>query len=71
MSQEKICGIYKITNLKNHKIYIGSSNNIMRRWYEHLRDLKNQKHCNSHLQNAWNKYGENNFLFEIIEIVEN
>lgn len=33
--------------------------------------MKNNKHYNPYLQNAWNKYGEENFVFEIIEIVEN
>ena len=32
-------GIYKITNLKNGKFYIGSSKNIDRRWWEHINEL--------------------------------
>lgn len=66
-----ISGIYKITNIKNNKIYIGSSKNINRRWNEHKRCLKNNDHHSGHLQNAWNKYGEENFKFEILEIVSN
>jgi group I intron endonuclease len=65
------CGVYKITNLKNNKCYIGSSINIIRRWGEHKRHLINNKHTNIHLQKSWNKHGENSFLFEIIEYVEN
>ena len=35
MAREKICGIYKITNLINGKVYIGQSTNIERRWKDH------------------------------------
>jgi len=64
------CGIYKIINLKNNKVYIGQSKNIYKRCEEHKHNLNINKHKNIHLQNAWNKYGEDNFLFEIIEICE-
>ena len=63
----KNSGIYKITNLINKKYYIGSSLDIKRRWKEHRRNLIKNKHNNIHLQKSWNKYGENSFLFEIIE----
>lgn len=65
--KEKISGIYKITNKINGKFYIGSSQNISQRWYDHKRELRHDRHCNKHLQDAWNKYGEENFSFEIIE----
>lgn len=60
-------GIYKITNIINNKIYIGSSVNIKRRKKYHLAELKNNKHGNIHLQRAFNKYGENVFKFDTIE----
>lgn len=60
-------GIYKITNLVNNKVYIGQAIDIDKRWYEHINDLKNNKHINKHLQRAWNKYREENFKFEVIE----
>lgn len=63
----KICGIYKITNLVNNKVYIGQSIDVESRFYAHLYMLRNKVHYNSHLQNTWDKYGENNFKFEIIE----
>lgn len=64
-------GIYKITNKINKKIYIGQSTDIYARWYSHKRELNKGMHVNSHLQNAWNKYGEDNFEFEIIYMLPN
>jgi len=63
-----ISGIYKIICI-NNKFYIGSSIDIDRRLKEHKRLLKRNKHPNKYLQNCWNKYGEKNFRFEIIETV--
>ena len=60
------CGIYKITNKQNDKFYIGSSTNIEMRWYAHKSYLRRNVHANQHLQNAWNKYGEDNFIFSIL-----
>lgn len=65
-----ITGIYKITNKINNKIYIGSSVDIDKRWKQHIRELKKNKHINKHLQSAWNKYGENNFKFQIVELIQ-
>ena len=70
MSKDK-SGIYKIINLSNNKIYVGSAINIRTRWNSHRSLLNNNKHDNNHLQNAWNRYSENNFRFEIIEYVNN
>lgn len=63
----KISGVYKITNNINEKIYIGSSEDIEKRWYHHKSCLNKGIHINKHLQAAWNKYGEESFSFEIIE----
>jgi group I intron endonuclease len=63
-------GIYKIRNIINNDYYIGSAKNIKRRWDRHRCGLRNNKHENIILQRAWNKYGEENFVFEIIENCE-
>lgn len=60
-------GIYYIENQINNKKYIGQSNNIKDRWRRHISELNKNKHHNDYLQKSWNKYGENNFVFEIIE----
>lgn len=63
-------GIYKFTNIITGKIYIGSSQNLQKRFFTHLNLLNNNKHHSKHFQNSWNKYGEDNFSYEIIEFVE-
>ena len=67
MAEEKISGIYCIENTKNHKKYIGQSIDIYQRWYAHKSKLNMNKHHSHHLQQAWNKYGDNCFIFYIIE----
>lgn len=67
MAKEKICGIYCIENLRNSKKYIGQSVDIYKRWSTHISMLNNGSHCNQYLQNAWNKYGEESFRFNILE----
>lgn len=66
----KISGIYKIYNKRSKLTYIGSSKEIEKRWGQHLSQLNNNKHHNSHLQNSWNKYGESSFEFSILEKVD-
>lgn len=66
-SKEPICGIYKIENLINGNVYIGQSRDIERRIKCHKSKLANNKHYNEHLQSAVNKYGIDNFSFDIIE----
>lgn len=65
-----ICGIYTITNLVNGKMYVGFSRDFAWRKRMHIIYLNLGEHKNSHLQSAWNKYGKENFEFEIIEECE-
>jgi len=61
------CGIYRIENKVNNKVYIGQSVDIEHRKRWHFNALRRGKHWNKHLQNAWNKYGMEKFDFTIIE----
>lgn len=62
-------GIYSITNTANGLVYIGSAVGIEDRWYGHRWALARQRHCNGHLQRAWNKYGGGAFTFAVVELV--
>lgn len=64
---EAICGIYCIENLINHKKYVGQSIDIYRRWKDHKHELNGNRHHNAYLQRAWDRYGEENFDFYILE----
>ncbi len=60
-------GVYGITNLKNGKLYVGSSADLRRREADHTRALRGGYHPVPYLQNSWNKHGENNFSFVTLE----
>lgn len=64
-------GIYKIVNKLNNKYYLGSSKNFHVRKLKHFNELRKGKHHNIYLQRAFNKYGEENFEFIILEECEN
>lgn len=64
-------GIYRILNKANGKVYIGSSQDLRYRFRKHRTRLAAGTHDNPHLQSAWNKYGEDSFEFEILELVPN
>lgn len=59
-------GVYKIESKKNGRAYIGSSDNITRRWNHHISELKRNKHHSIILQNHTNKYGLDDLTFSII-----
>ncbi len=60
-------GIYRIVNKRNGKCYYGSSANVEKRFSLHLKTLRNGTHHNTHLQRAWIQYGEDAFVFEMVE----
>lgn len=62
-----INGIYKIeSKIKPERIYIGSAININKRWGDHLRDLKDNKHHSIKLQRHFNKYGAADLSFSVL-----
>lgn len=65
---KKLSGVYIISNIKNNKKYIGScTSSIKQRLNNHKNELKKGKHRNTYLQRSFNKYGIENFTFEILE----
>lgn len=70
--EDKKCGIYCIKNIINGKVYVGKSKNIYKRIHQHLYDLRNNriKNENSYLLNSWNKYGNENFEYFVLEFLE-
>src|SRR5574344_1009668 len=68
-TKNKICGIYKITNNTNGKIYIGQSVDILSRWSHHRTCCNNPKchEYHSPFYRALRKYGYKNFTYEILE----
>lgn len=72
-----ITGVYKMTftNSVSNKVYIGSSKSVSKtyygirsRWADHLNLLALNQHYSKKLQNAYNKYGKLNLVFEIIDL---
>ena len=67
MNSKNNCGIYYIQNTKNGKLYVGQSKRLNERRNRHFYQLRHNKHWNSHLQNSFNKYGEENFRYGVIQ----
>jgi len=67
-TMRNISYIYKIKCSKNDKYYIGSSNNPIRRWVDHLKALRKGIHTNLLFQDTFQKYGEDSLEFEILEV---
>jgi group I intron endonuclease len=74
------CGIYKIINKVTGQCYVGQSQRVKKRLKEHFRLLRGNKHTNPRLQNAYNKYGAENFYgamevecvdFDELDMLEN
>lgn len=66
--QREHYGIYCIECVETKRKYIGQTyENFYKRWTFHKWHLKNNHHSNIYLQNAWNKYGADNFNFYPIE----
>lgn len=68
IGDKQISGIYKITNLKNGKIYIGRSTNIGERWIQHIKSsLEIGTIAKTQLYKEMKDYGIENFSFEVVE----
>lgn len=60
-------GVFQIRNLVNGKIYIEGSSNLDKIWNRHLTELNFGGHRNSELQKDWKAYGEQSFVYEILD----
>jgi len=63
--------LYAIKNVQSGKAYVGSTVGFKERISTHKRMLKRGKHHCQHLQRAWDKYGEQNFVFVQIGQADN
>lgn len=66
MARDVICGIYKIENSSNGKVYIGQSVDVLDRNERHFKELERGTHRNIYLQRAYDK-DKQFFAFKIIE----
>lgn len=55
-----------IRNRLNGEFYLGSATSLINRWQQHKYLLREGRHHSLHLQNAWNKYGPDAFVFEVL-----
>jgi len=67
----KDSGVYLIKNILDGKVYVGSAKRLVERISNHKILLRGNRHHSTHLQHAWNKYGENVFIFGVLEVIEN
>lgn len=67
---EFVPGIYEIRNTNNGKRYIGSAVNLGRRKRQHFYDLRHNRQRNRHLQNSYNKHGEDAFVYKPLVILD-
>jgi group I intron endonuclease len=63
-------GIYKIVNTHKNECYVGQSVRVLKRISDHRCNLRKGTHSNPRLQNAWNKYKESAFVFEVVAVCE-
>ena len=61
-------GIYRITCTETTRFYIGSAENLRRRFISHQSAMRRGVHSNRKLQAAWAKYGESAFVFEVLRL---
>lgn len=60
-------GVYQIKNIANAKVLIGTSSNLKNRWLTLRMQLEANRHPNAELQKDWNKFGLENFTYDVIE----
>ena len=62
--------IYKITNKRTKKSYIGKTTRIVSRWLSHMSSAKKHKNRKHKFYNAINNSKITDWTFEILEVVD-
>ena len=63
-------GVYQIKNIRNSKILIGSSTDLVAIWNRQKAQLNFGNHPNSELQNDWNEFGADAFEYKILSEIK-
>ncbi len=61
-------GIYSIHCARTNMTYIGSSDDVHKRWYAHRYALSVGRHHNKIMQKAWDKH-DGDFTFTLLETI--
>jgi group I intron endonuclease len=67
---KKEAGVFQVKNTVNGKVFLGSSLNLQGPLNAHRFMLTIGSHRNKTLQKEWNEFGEEKFVFEILEKVK-
>ncbi len=68
--RKKPAGVFQVKNTANGKVLLGSSLNLEGPLNSHKFMLTIGKHRNGMLQEDWNEFGADKFVFEILEEVK-
>lgn len=71
--ESKCCGIYAIFSKTTNKRYVGQTvdkKGFAGRWKQHRSSLRGNIHHNTYLQRSYNKRGEKDFYFVILEVLD-
>lgn len=63
-------GVFQVRNTRNNKIFVEGSVNLDAIWNRHRVQLNFGSHPNEELQKDWKEMGESNFVFEIIDTID-
>ena len=63
-------GVYRISNSRDERVFVGFSTNLPARLNRHKAELKFGSHRNLELQTLWNSHGESVFEFEVLELLD-
>ena len=59
-------GVFQIRNIVTNKVLVDHSTDMASKWNRHKTELNFGNHRNKSLQNDWNEYGSDQFVFEVL-----